>query len=81
MFVWSAAVVRNDGLPLGSFCKHTWHITSLTQVKRVFDTSEVNAYSLLQWRPEVSFSKHRGRVCHWTFSGPLRCLWSSLRAL
>uniref|UniRef100_G3PTB3 Chromosome 2 open reading frame 42 n=1 Tax=Gasterosteus aculeatus TaxID=69293 RepID=G3PTB3_GASAC len=38
---FTSAVVRNDGLPLGSFCKHTWHITSLTQVKRVFDTSEV----------------------------------------
>ncbi|KAL6096563.1 uncharacterized protein ACO6RY_05863 [Pungitius sinensis] len=37
----TSAIVRNDELPLGSFSKYTWHITSLTQVKRVFDTSEV----------------------------------------
>ncbi|KAM8827882.1 uncharacterized protein C2orf42 homolog isoform 1-T2 [Spinachia spinachia] len=36
----TSAAGRNDGLPLGSFC---WHLTSLAQVKRVFDTSEVNA--------------------------------------
>lgn len=35
--------VRNDGLPLGSCTKYTWHITDLSQVKRIFDTPEVNA--------------------------------------
>lgn len=41
-FCFAAAVfVRNDGLPLGSFTKYTWHITDLTQVKRIFDTPEV----------------------------------------
>ncbi|XP_061589319.1 uncharacterized protein C2orf42 homolog isoform X2 [Cololabis saira] len=34
-------VVKNDGLPLGSFSKYTWHITNLLQVKRVFDTPEL----------------------------------------
>uniref|UniRef100_A0A8D3CVA2 Putative treble-clef zinc-finger domain-containing protein n=1 Tax=Scophthalmus maximus TaxID=52904 RepID=A0A8D3CVA2_SCOMX len=33
--------VRNDGLPPGSFSKYTWHITSLMQVKRIFDTPEL----------------------------------------
>ncbi|KAM9840944.1 uncharacterized protein C2orf42 homolog [Aulostomus maculatus] len=33
--------VRNDGLPLGSFSKYTWHITNLMQVKRIFDTPEL----------------------------------------
>lgn len=36
--------VRTDGLPLGSFTKYTWHITDLAQVKRIFDTPEVNAH-------------------------------------
>ncbi|KAM6902063.1 uncharacterized protein C2orf42 homolog [Xenentodon cancila] len=34
-------VVKNDGLPLGSFSKYTWHITNLLQVKRTFDTPEL----------------------------------------
>ncbi|KAL7376659.1 hypothetical protein ABVT39_012852 [Epinephelus coioides] len=38
---FTTAFVRNDGLPLGSFSKYTWHITNLMQVKRIFDTSEV----------------------------------------
>uniref|UniRef100_A0A8D0CY26 Chromosome 2 open reading frame 42 n=1 Tax=Sander lucioperca TaxID=283035 RepID=A0A8D0CY26_SANLU len=38
---FTTAFVRNDGLPLGSFSKYTWHITSLMQVKRIFDTSEL----------------------------------------
>ncbi|XP_068190561.1 uncharacterized protein C2orf42 homolog isoform X2 [Antennarius striatus] len=37
----STVFVRNDGLPLGSFTKYTWHITSFTQVKRIFDTPEL----------------------------------------
>ncbi|CAG5867687.1 unnamed protein product [Menidia menidia] len=37
----TTTVVRNDGLPLGSFSKYTWHITSLLQVKRIFDTPEL----------------------------------------
>lgn len=36
--------VRNDCLPLGSFTKYTWHITDLMQVKRIFDTLQVNAH-------------------------------------
>nr|XP_033501964.1 uncharacterized protein C2orf42 homolog isoform X2 [Epinephelus lanceolatus] len=38
---FTTAFVRNDGLPLGSFSKYTWHITNLMQVKRIFDTSEL----------------------------------------
>ncbi|XP_074545834.1 uncharacterized protein C2orf42 homolog isoform X2 [Halichoeres trimaculatus] len=37
----TTAFVKNDGLPLGSFSKYTWHITNLTQVKRIFDTPEL----------------------------------------
>ncbi|XP_074473988.1 uncharacterized protein C2orf42 homolog isoform X2 [Sebastes fasciatus] len=35
---FTTAFVRNDGLPLS---KYTWHIISLMQVKRIFDTSEL----------------------------------------
>ncbi|XP_051794836.1 uncharacterized protein C2orf42 homolog isoform X2 [Acanthochromis polyacanthus] len=38
---FTTAFVRNDGLPLGSFSKYTWHITNLMQVKRIFDTTEL----------------------------------------
>ncbi|XP_019937219.2 uncharacterized protein C2orf42 homolog isoform X2 [Paralichthys olivaceus] len=38
---FTTAFVRNDGLPLGSFSKYTWHITNLMQVKRLFDTPEL----------------------------------------
>nr|XP_046231243.1 uncharacterized protein C2orf42 homolog isoform X2 [Scatophagus argus] len=38
---FTTAFVRNDGLPLGSLSKYTWHITSPMQVKRIFDTPEV----------------------------------------
>ncbi|XP_028274358.1 uncharacterized protein C2orf42 homolog isoform X2 [Parambassis ranga] len=38
---FTTAFVRNDGLPLGTFSKYTWHITSLMQVKRIFDTPEL----------------------------------------
>ncbi|XP_068190564.1 uncharacterized protein C2orf42 homolog isoform X4 [Antennarius striatus] len=38
---FTTVFVRNDGLPLGSFTKYTWHITSFTQVKRIFDTPEL----------------------------------------
>ncbi|XP_034402200.1 uncharacterized protein C2orf42 homolog isoform X2 [Cyclopterus lumpus] len=37
---FTTALVKNDGLPLGSFSKYTWHVTNLLQVKRIFDTSE-----------------------------------------
>lgn len=43
LFLLRSVFVRNDGLPMGSFTKYTWHITDLTQVKRIFDTPEVNA--------------------------------------
>ncbi|XP_032808463.2 uncharacterized protein C2orf42 homolog [Petromyzon marinus] len=33
--------VRKDALPLGTFSKYTWHITSLQQVKQIFSTPEV----------------------------------------
>ncbi|GAA6219219.1 uncharacterized protein C2orf42 homolog [Lates japonicus] len=38
---FTTAFVRNYGLPPGSFSKHTWHITNLMQVKRIFDTPEL----------------------------------------
>ncbi|XP_040915725.1 uncharacterized protein C2orf42 homolog isoform X2 [Toxotes jaculatrix] len=38
---FTTAFVRNDGLPLGSFSKYTWHITNPMQVKRIFDTAEL----------------------------------------
>ncbi|XP_013875756.1 uncharacterized protein C2orf42 homolog isoform X2 [Austrofundulus limnaeus] len=38
---FTTAFVRNDGLPLGSFSKYTWHITNLLHVKRIFDTPEL----------------------------------------
>uniref|UniRef100_A0A3P8RW83 Chromosome 2 open reading frame 42 n=1 Tax=Amphiprion percula TaxID=161767 RepID=A0A3P8RW83_AMPPE len=38
---FTTAFVRNDGLPLGSFSKYTWHITDLMQVKHIFDTPEL----------------------------------------
>ncbi|MED6253810.1 hypothetical protein ATANTOWER_003313 [Ataeniobius toweri] len=37
----TTAFVRNDGLPLGSFSKYTWHITNLLHVKHIFDTPEL----------------------------------------
>ncbi|XP_061822035.2 uncharacterized protein C2orf42 homolog isoform X1 [Nerophis lumbriciformis] len=37
----TTVVVRNDTPPLGSFSKYTWHITNLAQVKRIFDTPEL----------------------------------------
>ena len=39
-------VVRTE-LPLGSYSKYSWHITSLLQLKQIFDTPEVNAVMLL----------------------------------
>uniref|UniRef100_H3D7H3 Chromosome 2 open reading frame 42 n=1 Tax=Tetraodon nigroviridis TaxID=99883 RepID=H3D7H3_TETNG len=40
-FTTGPVFVRNDGLPMGSCTKYTWHITDLSQVKRIFDTPEV----------------------------------------
>ncbi|MEE6513079.1 hypothetical protein FKM82_020521 [Ascaphus truei] len=37
----TTAFVRKDALPLGTFSKYTWHITSILQVKQIFDTSEM----------------------------------------
>uniref|UniRef100_A0A3B5MVZ1 Putative treble-clef zinc-finger domain-containing protein n=1 Tax=Xiphophorus couchianus TaxID=32473 RepID=A0A3B5MVZ1_9TELE len=37
----TTAFVRNDGLPLGSFSKYTWHFTNLLHVKHIFDTPEL----------------------------------------
>ncbi|XP_035996373.1 uncharacterized protein C2orf42 homolog isoform X1 [Fundulus heteroclitus] len=37
----TTAFVRNDGLPLGSFSKYTWHITNLLHVKHIFDTTQL----------------------------------------
>eukprot|EP00076_Gallus_gallus_P029012 XP_015152960.1 uncharacterized protein C2orf42 homolog isoform X4 [Gallus gallus] len=36
----TTAFVRKDALPLGTFSKYTWHITSILQVKQIFDTPE-----------------------------------------
>ncbi|XP_038603092.1 uncharacterized protein C2orf42 homolog isoform X2 [Tachyglossus aculeatus] len=33
--------VRKDALPLGTFSKYTWHITSILQVKQILDTPEM----------------------------------------
>nr|XP_057920462.1 uncharacterized protein C2orf42 homolog [Doryrhamphus excisus]XP_057920463.1 uncharacterized protein C2orf42 homolog [Doryrhamphus excisus] len=38
---FTTVVVRRDAPPLGSFSKYTWHITNLAQVKRIFDTPEL----------------------------------------
>ncbi|KFU88753.1 Uncharacterized protein C2orf42, partial [Chaetura pelagica] len=37
----TAAFVRKDALPLGTFSKYTWHITNILQVKQIFDTPEL----------------------------------------
>ncbi|KAM6040490.1 uncharacterized protein C2orf42 homolog isoform 2-T5 [Chlamydotis macqueenii] len=37
----TTAFVRKDALPLGTFSKYTWHITSVLQVKQIFDTPEL----------------------------------------
>ncbi|KFP02167.1 Uncharacterized protein C2orf42, partial [Calypte anna] len=37
----TAAFVRRDALPLGTFSKYTWHITNILQVKQIFDTPEL----------------------------------------
>lgn len=44
LFLLGPVFVRNDGLPMGSCTKYTWHITDLSQVKRIFDTPEVKAH-------------------------------------
>ncbi|XP_019728563.1 uncharacterized protein C2orf42 homolog isoform X2 [Hippocampus comes] len=38
---FTTVLVRNDGVPQGSFSKYTWHITNLAQVKHIFDTPEL----------------------------------------
>ncbi|XP_069475018.1 uncharacterized protein C2orf42 homolog isoform X2 [Ambystoma mexicanum] len=37
----TTAFVRKDALPLGTFSKYTWHITSVLEVKQIFDTAEM----------------------------------------
>ncbi|XP_028318618.1 uncharacterized protein C2orf42 homolog isoform X2 [Gouania willdenowi] len=37
----TTAIVRNDVHPPSSLSTYTWHITNLTQVKRIFDTPEL----------------------------------------
>ncbi|KAM9368607.1 uncharacterized protein C2orf42 homolog [Phaethornis superciliosus] len=37
----TAAFVRRDALPLGTFSKYSWHITNILQVKQIFDTPEL----------------------------------------
>ncbi|XP_061554071.1 uncharacterized protein C2orf42 homolog isoform X3 [Phycodurus eques] len=38
---FTTVLVGNDGIPQGSFSKYIWHITNLAQVKRIFDTPEL----------------------------------------
>ncbi|XP_054612889.1 uncharacterized protein C2orf42 homolog isoform X2 [Dunckerocampus dactyliophorus] len=38
---FTTVVMQSDAPPLGSFSKYTWHITNLAQVKRIFDTPEL----------------------------------------
>ncbi|XP_069070312.1 uncharacterized protein C2orf42 homolog [Pleurodeles waltl] len=37
----TTAFIRKDALPLGTFNKYTWHITSVLEVKQIFDTAEM----------------------------------------
>ncbi|XP_077478908.1 uncharacterized protein C2orf42 homolog [Stigmatopora argus] len=37
----TTVLARNDIVPQGSSSKYTWHITNLTEVKRIFDTPEL----------------------------------------
>jgi hypothetical protein len=39
---FTTGFVRKDALPLGTFTKYTWYITSIFHVKQIFDTPEVN---------------------------------------
>ncbi|XP_073333497.1 uncharacterized protein C2orf42 homolog [Pagrus major] len=58
---FTTAFVRNDGLPLGSFSKYTWHITNLMQVKRIFDTPELplELYQSFVKNVDGSYSRFR----------------------
>lgn len=38
----TTSFVRKEALPLGTFTKFTWHITSVAQVKQIFDSPEVS---------------------------------------
>lgn len=44
--------VRKDSVPLGTFTKYTWHITSVLFVKHIFDTPLVSL--------SVALSSHLG---------------------
>ncbi|KAK0070069.1 hypothetical protein Bpfe_000052 [Biomphalaria pfeifferi] len=37
----TTSFVRKEALPLGTFTKFTWHITSVAQVKQIFDSPEL----------------------------------------
>ncbi|XP_071480093.1 uncharacterized protein C2orf42-like, partial [Diadema antillarum] len=37
----TVAFVRKDALPLGTFTKYTWQLTSIIHVKQIFDTPEM----------------------------------------
>eukprot|EP00057_Strongylocentrotus_purpuratus_P032576 XP_788094.3 PREDICTED: uncharacterized protein C2orf42 [Strongylocentrotus purpuratus] len=37
----TVAFIRKDALPLGTFTKYTWQLTSIIQVKQIFDTAEM----------------------------------------
>nr|XP_054766503.1 uncharacterized protein C2orf42-like isoform X1 [Lytechinus pictus] len=37
----TVAFIRKDALPLGTFTKYTWQLTSIIQVKQIFDTMEM----------------------------------------
>ncbi|XP_071947716.1 uncharacterized protein C2orf42 homolog [Antedon mediterranea] len=37
----TTAFMRKDALPLGTFSKYTWHITSILHVKSIFETAEM----------------------------------------
>ncbi|KAK2163766.1 hypothetical protein LSH36_74g02076 [Paralvinella palmiformis] len=38
---FTTGFVRKDALPLGTFTKYTWYITSIFHVKQIFDTPEM----------------------------------------
>jgi len=38
---YTLVFVKRDSLPLGTFTKHTWHITNILIVKKIFETPSV----------------------------------------
>ncbi|KAK3096000.1 hypothetical protein FSP39_021855 [Pinctada imbricata] len=39
---FTTGFLRKDALPLGTFTKYTWHISSILHVKQIFDTPEMS---------------------------------------